>query len=252
VDAEYSFGGGTYGNLPKGALDGLIVSIPFVENMTNIVSCCGGSDGQDIETIRDIGTKHLKNYGRAVTAEDFECLVREEFTEAAEVRCFPNRDRNAKSADGFVTVVVKPHDYSNVSYTISLCRRIEDFLKRRAGCELVKGKRLAVIPAVPMKISTEITVQLDNYDFAAETERNIIAVVSEMLDSERSGGKIGFMPTVSDFMTALKRIEHISYISRILLAGEYYRDSELVTVALDGSVDYRYFVAANGRHIVKF
>lgn len=34
---DYSWGGGTAGNLPAGALDGLITGIPFIESMTNIL-----------------------------------------------------------------------------------------------------------------------------------------------------------------------------------------------------------------------
>lgn len=250
VSVDYSFGGGAAGNLPPYALDGLITGIPYVESMTNILSTCGGSNEQSIDTIRKIGTKRLKNYGRAVTAEDFEALVQEEFNEVAEVRCFTNRNRNSNIQNGYVTVVVVPHDFSNVTYTLSLCRRVTEFLSQRAGCELIAGNRLSVIPAVPMRVSTEISVQLKDYEHAAEVERDIIDSVSGMLIAGK-GDRIGALPRVSDIMTALKKNEHIAYLDRVLLVGEYYLDNELITVNLDDDISYRYFVAVNGVHTVR-
>ena len=251
VSVDYSFGGGAAGNLPAGKLDGLIVSIPYVDQMTNIVATCGGSDEQSIETVRKIGTKRLKHYGRAVTAEDFESLVLEEFNEVTEVRCFTNRDRHSQSRGGYVTVVIVPHDLRNVSYTASLCRRVEEFLMERAGCELVIGKRLCVIPAVPMRVNAEVSVQLDDYDHAAQIELDIISTVSNLLCGRKNTDRIGILPRVGDVIAALKKLEHISYINRVLLVGEYTLDNELITVALDGEIDYRYFVVTDGTHTVK-
>ncbi len=250
VNVDYSFGGGVAGNLPAGMIDGLVTSIPYVEKMTNIVATCGGSNEQSLDVIRKIGTKRLKHYGRAVTAEDFEALVQEEFNEVIEVKCFTNRNSDSEAQNGFVTVVIMPQNFLNTSYTLSLCRRVYEFLEQRVACELIAGKRLEVIPAVPMKVSTEISVQLTDYEYAAETERSIIEAVSNMLDSSGSD-RIGVLPKVSDFMTALKKLDHIAYINRILLVGEYYLDNELITVSLDDDISYRYFVVTNGVHTVK-
>lgn len=250
VSVEYSFGGGSIGNLPAGAIDGLLVSIPFVERMTNTIATCGGSDEQSIETVRRIGTKRLKHYGRAVTAEDFESLVLEEFNEIAEVKCFAGRGRDGESKPGHVTVVILPNELGNVSYIFSLCKRVEDFLASRAGYELVYGKRLSVVAAAPMKVSAEVSVQLDDYEYAAKLEADIIAEINAMLEGG-SSERIGVAPTAADVISTLKKLDHVAYINRILLVGEYYRDNELVTVSLDRDIGYRYFVAVSGDHTVK-
>lgn len=253
VSVDYSFGGGRIGNLPKNALDGLLIGIPFVESATNIAATCGGSDEQDLNVIRQIGTNRLKHYGRAVTAADFENLVLEEFSEVAEVRCFTNRNKEAVTENGFVTVVIMPRDFSSVSYNLFLCRRVEAFLAECTSCELIKGKRFAVVAATPLKVSSEITVQVDDYEYAAEVEKNILKTVKLMLDPSAKNGnsKIGSTPTVTDFMTALKKIAHISYVSKIVLTGEYYKDNELVTVSLENDIEYMYLVATSGTHTIK-
>lgn len=250
ISVNYSFGGGKCGNLAKGEIDGLVVGIPFVSDITNFVPTCGGSDEQSLETIRAIGTKRLRHRGRAVTAEDFENIVREEFCEVAEVCCYNNRSADGEPRTGCVTVVVMPNDFENASYSLMLCKKIQSFLEGCTSCELISGKRLAVIPAIPMTVNSEITVQIDDYEFAAETERSIISAVTALLNGRRSR-RIGVMPKSGDIITALRSIEHISFISRVVLEGEYYKDNERMTAPLDDNAEYRYLVAASGTHTVK-
>lgn len=250
ISVDYAFGGGREGNLPAQAIEGAIVSLPFVESITNINPTCGGSGEQSLETIKRIGTRRLRHFGRAVTCGDYENLILEEFCEVSEVRCFAGRDRTGALRSGYVTVVVLPHDKDESAYAASLCRRIEAFVSARAGCELVSAKRLAVIPAATMRVSSEITVQLDDYEYAAEAERSIIAAVKALLEGG-SAPRIGSVPRRSDFLAVLGNIPHVAYVSRIVLVGEYYRDNEKLTVSLDDAQDYRYLVAASGEHIVK-
>ncbi len=250
ISVDYAFGGGREGNLPAGTIEGAIVSLPYVESITNIGPTCGGSSEQSLETVKRIGTKRLRHFGRAVTCGDYENLILEEFCEVSEVRCFAGRDRTGALRSGYVTVVVLPHDGSEGAYAASLCRRIEAFVSARAGCELVSAKRLAVIPAVTMRVSSEITVQLDDYEYAAEAERSVTQAVKTLLEGS-GGARIGSVPRRSDFLAALGHIPHVAYVSRIVLVGEYYRENEKLTVSLDDAQDYRYLVAASGEHIVK-
>lgn len=250
VSVDYSFGGGSAGNLPAGAIDGLIVSVPFVERMTNFEATCGGSNGQSLDAIRRIGAARLKHRGRAVTAGDFESLVMEQFTEVAEVRCFCGRNRNAVSENGCITIVVKPSDHASATYSAALCRRIDDFLRRNAGLEPVAGGRLAVIPAKIMKVCAEVVIQIDDYEYAAQTERAVINAINELIGNA-DGSCIGRMPSVSAVYAALKKVEHIAYVSRVLLTGEYYHNSEKMIVPLDDTDIYRYFIASAGTHIVR-
>ena len=251
VKADYSFGGGAMGNLPEHSVDGLIAGVPFVDSMTNILPTSGGSNGHSLDAVRRIGAKRLKHRGRAVTAEDFETIVMEEFTEVDEVRCFCGRNRNNAAENGSITVVVKPRDFGSATYSAALCKKVEAHLMGAACCALIVQEKFAVIPARVMRVSVEVTVQLDNYEFAAVTERTVINAINDMMGSA-SGGRIGDIPTVSGVYSALKRVEHISYISKVLLTGEYYSKSEKIVVPLDKPEDFRYFIAVAGKHTVSF
>lgn len=251
VSINYSYGGGSIGNLPPQSIDGLVVGVPFIDRMTNFCPTCGGSDGQTPKTIRSIGTKRLKHFGRAVTAEDFETLVMEEFVEAEEVKCFTNRDKNDSFKSGSVTVVVMPGDFTDSVYALALCRRIYDYLASRADPLLVLSGGLNVVPASVMRVNSEITLRLDSYEYAAETEQSAVNLINKLINGAPRGNRIGFMPAEADIVSAIKRLENVSYVSNVMLTGEYYRQSSKVVVPLDKTKMYRFFVASGGDHIIK-
>lgn len=247
LSVDYSYGGGTRGNLPAGGLDGLITGIPFVESMTNICPTCGGSDEQSIETVRRIGAQRLRHGGRAVTVRDHEGLIMEEFSEVGEVRCFPGRNRRCEAEPGCVTVVVKPADNSSAAYSAALCRKIDAFLRQRGCCEPVMGGRLAVIPAKKLTVSAEVSVVIRDYEYAVQTERDIAAAIDRLTAS----AGIGTVICEADIYAALKGTANIAYISRVLLSGEYYSGGKAVTIPLDRPPEYRYFLPVSGSHTVR-
>lgn len=251
VSVNFSYGGGKIGNLPARSIDGLVVGIPFVDSMTNFRPTCGGSDVQSLEAIREIGTKCLKHFRSAVTAEDFEALVTEQFIEVSEVRCFTNRSVDDTVKSGCVTVVVMPRDYTDTVYALELCRRIYYYLSACADATLIFSGGLNVIPAAVMRVNSEITLKLDDYEFAAETEQNAIHILNTLINSAPNGKKIGFMPTTADVVSALKRLKHVSNVSGVMLIGEYYCCGKKKTVALGGSEKYRFFAASGGSHMIK-
>ena len=249
VSINYSWGGGTSGNLPAGTLDGLITGIPFVESMTNILPTCGGSNAQSLDKIRKIGAQRIRHGGRAVTVRDYEGIIAEEFSEVGEVKCFSGANSSGAQESGCVTVVIKPADMGTASYALSLCRRIEEYLRTRACCEPVFGGRLAVIPVRPLKISADISVVIKNVEFAAQTEREIIHAVTRLTD--KATACIGAVPCENDIYAALKGVQNVAYATRVLLTGEYSGDGVSAAIPLDRKPDYPYFLPVTGVHTVR-
>ena len=246
---DYSWGGGTAGNLPAGALDGLITGIPFIESMTNILPTCGGSAAQSLETIRRIGAQRIRHGGRAVTVRDHESLVMEEFSEVGEVKCFPGRNRRGEQQGGCVTLVVKPAEMGTPAYAAELCRRVEAFLRERACGIPAAGGGLAVVPAKPLKISAEVSVVIKDIAFAAQTEREAAEALSRLTESRSA--RIGSVPCESDVYAALRNIGNIAYTSKVLLTGEYSQDGEVRAIPLDRAPEYKYFLPETGVHTVR-
>ena len=249
VSVDYSWGGGTSGNLPAGALDGLVTGIPFVESMTNVIPTCGGSDAQSLERIRKTGAQRIRHGGRAVTARDYEGLIAEEFSEVGEARCFSGTDSSGTPQSGCVTVVIKPANMGTDTYAVSLCRRIEAFLRERACCDPVFGRRMSVVPVRMLRVSAEISVVIKDIENASQTEHEIIRAVSGLTD--KNSAHIGAVPCETDIYAVLRGIRNVAYVTRVLLTGEYSGGGASHVISLDRKPDYPYFLPTTGVHTVR-
>ncbi len=73
---SYRSGGGRAGNVARGAVSVLKTSIPYVSRVENRRPAAGGVDGEDVASAKVRGPMLLRTRDRAVTAEDYEHLVR--------------------------------------------------------------------------------------------------------------------------------------------------------------------------------
>ncbi|MDD2497552.1 MAG: baseplate J/gp47 family protein [Desulfitobacteriaceae bacterium] len=251
---DYSFGGGKKGNLPEGSIEGLIIGIPYVDRVTNLEMTCGGSDRHDLKTLEKVGPEKLRHHGRAVTTSDFESIVLEQFSEINDVKCVANYDRQGQQAWGYVTLVVMPNDIENRMYSLRLCKKIEHYLDNLVNCELLAGGRFAVVPAIVMKVSVTVSISVEDYDFAAEAEREISEAIGNYLNPRMADSyrlKIEETPTNRDFFRLLKGIKNVARVHEVILEGSYYDGNELKIVPLDIQFKLRYVVVTNGEHTVK-
>jgi len=85
---QYRTGGGARGNVPKGAINRLKSSIPFIDRVRNRKPAKGGMDAQSIEAAKLAVPGLLRTRERAVTREDYQTLVRSTFaSQIARVYC---------------------------------------------------------------------------------------------------------------------------------------------------------------------
>jgi len=254
IRVDYSFGGGRRGNVPANSIQGLLVGLPYVDRVSNIDMTCGGSDKHDIKTLEYVGPLKLRHRGRAVTAMDYESIVLEHFPEIRDVKCIANYDRLGQQAWGYVTLVVIPYDLENRSYSIKLCKKIGQYLSELVSCELLAGGRFSTVPAVIMKLNVTVTVSVEIYEFAAETERQIKENLTDYFNPGLSGKqrlKIEEIPKITDIYGVLKKIKNVASIQEVILEGRYYDGNVLKVVPLDERFNLRYVVITSGDHTVK-
>ncbi len=254
IRVDYNFGGGKRGNVPEGSIDGLLVSLPYVDRVTNIEMTCGGSDKHDLKTLEYVGPLKLRHRGRAVTISDYESIVLEQFPEIRDVKCISNYDKFGQQAWGYVTLVVLPYDIENRSYSLKLCKKIENYLSDRISCELMAGGRFSTIPAVIMKINVTVTVSVEDYENAAETERQVTEALTGFLNPGISGSDrlwIEKVPKTADIYNIIKKIPNIAGIQEVILEGRYYEGNVLKVVPLGERFMLRYVVVISGEHTVK-
>ncbi|MFB6816182.1 putative baseplate assembly protein [Streptomyces sp. NPDC056347] len=101
---RYRTGGGSAGNVARGAISVLRSSVPYVAGVENREAARGGVDGETVENAKTRAPNILRVQERAVTAGDYESVAREAAPSLRRVRCLPAVAGEA----GAVRVLVVP------------------------------------------------------------------------------------------------------------------------------------------------
>lgn len=102
------FGGGASGNVEAGSLTKLCTSIPYIDSVNNPIAAEGGAELETYEMLEQRATYSLRNRGRAVTASDFEALIKSASDKVARVKCLPITDPMKIKKPGWVTALIVP------------------------------------------------------------------------------------------------------------------------------------------------
>ncbi|GAB2786213.1 putative baseplate assembly protein [Streptomyces daliensis] len=101
---RYRTGGGTAGNVARGAVSVLQSSVPYIAAVHNREAARGGVDGETVENAKVRAPHLLRLQERAVTAGDHEVVARQAAPSAARVKCLPA----VAGEPGAVRVLVVP------------------------------------------------------------------------------------------------------------------------------------------------
>ncbi|MGB9939414.1 putative baseplate assembly protein [Methanosarcina sp.] len=142
----YQSGGGKKGDVAAEVLTSLKTTIPYIESVTNKVPSSGGEDQENLESAIRRGPRALKNGGRAVTIEDFECLSYEASQYVAKAKCYADKKEDNMYP---IKVLIVPKSEEETPYPeTGFINLIEEYLKERAL----------------ITISDKISVQSPNYE----------------------------------------------------------------------------------------
>jgi len=102
---SYFTGGGKAGNVDAGKLTLIRSAIPFVSKVENPLAAVGGVDAESVEEVKQRAPMIVRTRERAVTAHDYEVLVRSAAPGISRVKCI---DATSLGAPGTVLVMVLP------------------------------------------------------------------------------------------------------------------------------------------------
>lgn len=105
---RYRTGGGTRGNIGKGAVSVLKSSIPFVARVTNNNPAIGGEDAETLEMAMMRGPQLLRARSRAVTVDDYEYLAMRATPEVSRARCVPPTPEESNAGKNGVRILLVP------------------------------------------------------------------------------------------------------------------------------------------------
>jgi len=170
---SYAIGGGSRGDVGRGAISVLRSTIPFVSRVENRAAAAGGVDGETLEETKVRGPIILRTRNRAVTAEDYEHLAREAAPEVARVRCLA---AGGGDADGVRVLIVPSAESDDVGRLrfeqlippVGVLERVSQYLDERRTL----GARVSVEPPHYQGVTAVVRIRArPRYD-PAEVERD--------------------------------------------------------------------------------
>lgn len=252
IRVEYSFGGGSGGNVPTGAITSFMGSVPRISTLRNLTPMSGGTDEMDTEKLERLGNRQIRHRGRAVGASDFEDLVSQNFQQALAVKCFAGRDEDGTEAPGHVTVVVMCGDEGGERAAANLCDSIYNFLEPRADCTMTAAGRLSVRASTVITVNATVMVEMTDLDQAAATQQAIVEKIGVLINKTWRGREIGEQINISEVYQAVKGVSNVGSISQVFLEGAYYENGRLRVRPIEDDSEFLYATVKNGSHTIKF
>ena len=224
LKATYKSGGGTAGNISSAEITRMKTAIPLVDKATNPEAAGGGVAGETLEAVYQRGPSTIRHRSRAVTAQDYENLVRESFPGMARVKCLTTFSDEGKIKTGWVTVILVPESSEDQPLpSVELRRRVEDFLAGHAA-NVVTSPRHAVVTR-PSYLQVSVTSRLKprSVNLAPSVETAALAVLQDFLHPLRGGwsGKgwpFGRMVCYSDLYALLERLDNVDRVESLSLS----------------------------------
>jgi len=166
IEVRYWTGGGSQGNVAAGQINLLRNSLPYIDSVFNPRPACAGCDRETFDEVMQRGPQSIKHHGRAVTAEDFECMAREVSRNVSRVKCLPNTNWRGQQEAGCLTLVILPRGGRDAAITFpALKQEVENYLLPRISGNLLFPGKLQVIEPLYLEISVTaflVTNSLDN------------------------------------------------------------------------------------------
>lgn len=223
IRASYQAGGGASGNVAASQITTLRTTIPYVERATNPEGASSGADTETLERAIERGPQHIKNRGRAVTAEDFEWIAREASRAIARVKCLPLFNDQGASQTGWVTLIIVPSgDEARPAPTPRLRQRVEQYLRERAANVIAFPEHIQVTGPTYVEVGVSATLVPVTLDRAPQVEGAALRRLASFLHPltggyQSTGWEFGRLPCLSDFYALLEDIAGVDHVEQLSL-----------------------------------
>lgn len=218
---RYLVGGGHHGNVDAGTLTVLNSSIPFVTSVINPRAAVGGSDAESVEDLKQRAAITVRTQTRAVTARDYELLVRLAAPSIARVACLDATDLGKV---GHVLVQVIPavpaevRDFALLVPPEDVLQNIRDLLAPRR----VLGTVLHIEPPeyLGVVVATRIVAQpgADLRTVTARADQAIRAYLHPITGGPQgTGWPFGYPLMIAEVHSVLQRVPGVAYVELVRL-----------------------------------
>lgn len=238
----YKTGGGSIGNVKKGAINQVAGALGGLERVFNPSPAEGGADAEPIELVSSRGPRTLRHRGRALTIQDYETLAREASPAVAVARAISGRDATGRAAPGWLTIFIIPSSDERRPWpSFGLREHVRRFVEMRAPADLAAARRINVTGSEYEAIDVDATIVPVDAAEAGAVELRARAALETFLHPllggpERRGWSLGRDVFMSDVASVLEGVEGVDYVKELALLRDRELQGNRVKVAEDRTV----------------
>jgi uncharacterized phage protein gp47/JayE len=227
---RFQSGGGADGNVAAKVIAQLQGAVPGVQAVFNPRPAEGGSDGETLEAFRARAPASVRHRGRALTAGDYEAMVREASSAVAVVKAMSNRNPDGRTLPGWLTIFIIPESKDPRPYpTRGLREEVTDYLARRAPAGVAASGQIYVTGPTYFPVDISATIAPVSDSKAGVVEIRAREALTQFLHPlhggpSREGWNFGRGVYLSDVATVLESVDGLDHAELIqLLVGDEVR-----------------------------
>ncbi|HYH03972.1 MAG TPA: putative baseplate assembly protein, partial [Bacillota bacterium] len=220
---RYQSGGGAEGNVPAGTLTKLRTSYPYIHGVANPEAGDGGANLENLVRALTRGPQAVRHRQRAISAADFEWLVREGSTKINKVKCLSTTSQIGFEP-GWVTVIIVPESNEAAPYpSQELIARIEDELFAKVPADLLAASaRVRLIGPDYIRVGALATVSFTSLGAAKVIEGRIQERLTRFFHPltggpEGEGWEFGRAVYASEVYQIIEETEGVDYVTDLTL-----------------------------------
>jgi predicted phage baseplate assembly protein len=248
-----SVAGGAAGNVGPGTITALRTPVLGITAVTNLAAGFDGADEEPIDDTKRRAPEALKTRDRAITAEDYEHLVTDNFTDVVIVRCLEPRVQDQDNnpywkkgdpwtfagilrAPGDSNVIIVPPSGSGIARPVptnQLLQRVKAYLDKRrdltANLAVVGPAYLPIIVTVDVKVwqaAIDAGLVPSVADVLTATRNSIVQFLHPTSGGPKDasgnpvGWKVGQNVYIPDLFQAIAPSEQVGYIATLLVQAD--------------------------------
>jgi predicted phage baseplate assembly protein len=223
VMKHYRYGGGTVGNIQRGALRVLISSIPYISRVVNRKPATGGLNMEDLEAAKLRVPGFLRSLHRAVTPKDYEYLTREA-AGGAVARVYAIQPANVPAGTIQVLIIPAVTDPTGrvtpaeLRLTQDLTDKIAQYLNER---RLLTARMEVTAPAyywVSVRVRAKINPNMDMNKAQETIENRLYQFLNPIVGgASGEGWEFGRDLYKSDIVAALQGLPGVEVVHEVEL-----------------------------------
>lgn len=256
VKVVYTWGGGRNGNLPTGQRFQPEYSIRSLGKISNHVPLTGGREAESMEEAWNRTRCCLRHRNRAVMLSDYEALAKEASREVVRVKVCTNRRPDGKPERGALTMVILQERFHTPSFDFqSLKETIETYIRSRmSGIWQLKHQFYIIEPwytEIQVSAVCILKPQVSLFVCQAEVQQKLEEFLNPLTGNfDGSGWKIGSVPHVEQIRNAIRKVNGIESIKKLLVKAYCKRGHKIQEIDLEGDLP-EYLVIVNGTHHIR-